>query len=60
VRAIDEFDKRKSSRAAGLPIDGQDDLRGRRDGAEIRAQIGFSGAVSEITDEQTDGQSTVS
>jgi hypothetical protein len=60
VSAIDEFDERKSSRAAGFPIDGQHDLRGRRHGAEVAAQVGFGGAVSEITDEQTDGQSTVS
>ena len=60
VRAIDEFDEREPSRAAGFPIDRQHDLRGRRDGAEVGAQVGFSRAVGEITDEQTDGQSTVS
>ena len=60
VRAIDEFDEGESPRTSGLPIDRQHDLRRRRHGAEVTAQIRFSGAVGEITDEQTDGQSTVS
>src|SRR5438093_9803266 len=60
VRAIDEFDEGESPRASGLPIDRQHDLRRRRNGAEVAAQIRFSGGVGEITDEQTDGQSTLS
>jgi hypothetical protein len=60
VRTVDEFYKRESSRATGFPVDGQHDLRRRRNRAEVRAQVCFSGAVGEITDEQTDGQSTVS
>jgi hypothetical protein len=60
VRAIDEFHERESARSTRFPVDWQHHLRGRRDRAEVRAQVCFSGAVGEITDEQTDGQSTVS
>jgi len=60
VTAILELDKRESPWTAGLAIDGQHNLRRRRHGAEVRAQIGFSGGVREITNEQTDGQSTLS
>jgi hypothetical protein len=60
VRAIHELDESESARSAGFPVDRQHDLRGRRDGAEVGTQVCFSGAVGEITDEQTDGQSTVS
>jgi hypothetical protein len=60
MRAVDEFDESEPAGAAGLPIDRQHDLRWRRHGAEVGAQIGFCGAVGKITDEQTDGQSTLS
>src|SRR5439155_20418828 len=58
VRAIDEFDKGEPARAPGFGMDREHDLRRRRDGTEIGAQVGFGRAVSEITDEQTDGQAT--
>src|SRR5262249_25185260 len=35
VRAVLELDEREPARAAGFTVDGQDNLRGRRDGAEI-------------------------
>jgi hypothetical protein len=60
VGAVDEFHEREPARATGFTVDRQHDLRGRCDRAEVRAQVCFSGAVGEITDEQTDGQSTVS
>jgi hypothetical protein len=60
MRAVDEFDESEPARAAGLPIDRQHDLRWRRHGAEVGAQVGFCSAVGKITDEQTDGQSTLS
>jgi hypothetical protein len=60
MSAIDELDERESTGASGFPIDRQHHLRGRRNGAEMRAEIRFSGAVREITNEQTDGQSTLS
>src|SRR5205085_5985047 len=60
VRAIDEFDEREPAGPSGFAINRQHDLRRRRDRAEVAAQVGFSGAVSKITNEQTDGQSTVS
>jgi hypothetical protein len=60
VRAVDELDESEPAWTAGFPIDGEDDLRRRRHGAEVGAQIGFCGAVGKITDEQTDGQSTLS
>jgi hypothetical protein len=60
VRAVDEFHERESARTTRFTVDWQHDLRGRRDRAEVRAQVCFCGAVGKITDEQTDGQSTVS
>src|SRR4029453_17612902 len=60
VGAVLEFDERESSRAAGFAVDRQHDLRRRRDGAEVASQVGFSGAVREIANEQTDGQSMLS
>ncbi len=45
--------------AAGFTVDRQDDLRRRRYGAEITAQLGFAGAVRQVADEQTDSQSTL-
>src|SRR6185295_8351966 len=60
VRAVDEFDECEPAGAAGLAIDRQHDLRRRRHRAEVGAQISFGGAVGKITDEQADGQSTLS
>jgi hypothetical protein len=60
MRAIEKLDERKAARAPGFPIDRQDDLRRRRDAAEVRTQVGFGRGVVEITNEQTDGQSTLS
>jgi len=60
VRAVEELDEREPARTPGFPVDRQHDLRRRRHGSEIAPQIGFGGAVSEITDEQTNGQSTLS
>src|SRR6185369_6635211 len=60
MRAIEKLDERKAARAPGLPIDRQDDLRRRRDAAKVRTQVGFGRGVVEITNEQTDGQSTLS
>src|SRR5439155_285028 len=53
VRAIREFHEREPAGTPGFTIDRQHDLRRRRDGAEIRAQVSFGRAVCEITDEQT-------
>ena len=58
--AIDELDEGEAAGTAGFPIDRQHDLGRRRHCPEVGAQIGFGGAVGEITDEQTDGQSTLS
>src|SRR6185295_7506473 len=60
VCAIGEFDEREPTRASGLAIDRQHDLRRRSDGPEVAPQIGFGGAVRKIPDEQTNGQSTIS
>jgi hypothetical protein len=60
VSAILEFDECESAGTARFAIDRQDDLRRRRDGAEIAAQISFGGAVRKIANEQADGQSTLS
>ena len=58
--AIEKLDECKTAWTAGFPIDRQDNLRRRRDAAEVRAQVGFGRGVVEITNEQTDGQSTLS
>ena len=60
VGTILEFNKRKASRPAGFAIDRQDDLGRRRDGTKVASQVGFSGAVGEVTNEQTDGQTVLS
>src|SRR6185295_490048 len=60
VSAIEELDERKAARSARFAIDGEHDLRGWRHGAEVRAKVGFGRGVVEITNEQTDGQSTLS
>ena len=60
VRAIEKLDERESARTTGFAIDRQHDLRRRRDRAEVGTQIRFGRAVREITNEQTDGQSTLS
>src|SRR5262249_37335332 len=58
--AVLELDKSEPTRTPGLTVYGQDDLRRRRHCTEIGAQVGFSGAVREIANEQADGQSTLS
>jgi hypothetical protein len=60
VRAILIFDEGKTSRPARLAIDRDDNLCGWCDGTEVAAQVGFSGGVRQIANEQTDGQSTLS
>src|SRR5262249_37155453 len=60
VAAVLELDEREAARPSRFTVDRQDDLSRRRHGAEIRSQVGFRGAVSEITDEQANGQSHVS
>src|SRR5262249_8173294 len=60
VRAVGKFHERKPTRTSGLAVDRQHDLRRRSDGSEVAPQIRFGGAVCEITDEQTNGQSTLS
>ena len=60
VRAVEEFHEGEPARPPGLAIDRQHDLRRRGDGAEVGPQVGFGRAVGEITDEQTNGQSTLS
>jgi hypothetical protein len=60
MSAVEELDEGEPARTARFPIDRQHDLRRRRHGSEVAPQIGFGGAVSEITDEQTNGQSTLS
>ena len=59
VGSFGELHEGKPPRPASLPIDRQHDLRRRRDAAEIRTQVCFGGAVRQIADEQTDGQSTL-
>src|SRR5262245_17764475 len=60
VRAVLELDEREPARAPGLAIDGQNDLGRGGHCAEVRTKVGFSRGVREITNEQTDGQSTLS
>src|SRR6185436_7807028 len=60
MSAIDELDEGEASGTAGFTVDRQHDLGRGRNRPEIRAQISFGGAVGKITDEQTDGQSTLS
>jgi len=60
MRAVLELDEREAARAAGLAIDGQDDLRRRRNGTEVASQVGFCGAVGEVSNEQADGQAVLS
>ena len=60
VRPIRIFHEREAARAAGLPVNRQDDLRGRRHGSEVGAKVGFGGSVRQIADEQTDSQSNLS
>mgnify|MGYP001582928252 CR=1 FL=1 len=60
VRTILEFHECEPTRTSRLAIDRQDDLRRRRNGAEVGSEIRFSRAVRKIADEQTDSQSTLS
>jgi hypothetical protein len=60
MSAIDELDEREPAGASGFPIDRQHHLRGRSNRAEMRTEIRFRSRVREITNEQTDGQSTLS
>ena len=59
VRAIGEFDERESPRTAGLAVDWQHHLRGRRNRSEICPEIRFGRALRQIANEQTDSQSTL-
>jgi len=60
VRAILEFNEREAARAARLAVDGQHDLRRCRNGTEVASQVGFCGAVGEVSNEQADGQTVIS
>ena len=59
VRAVEKLDERKTARPTGLAVDRQHDVRRRRDGAEVRAQVGFSGGVGQVADEEADSQSSL-
>jgi hypothetical protein len=59
VRAFGEFDEGETTGATCFPVDGQDDLRRRGDGAEMGAEVGLGRAVRQVTDEQTDSQFSV-
>ena len=60
VAAILEFDERETTRTAGFTIDGQHDLRWRCNRTEVASQVGFCGAVGEVSNEQADGQAVLS
>jgi len=60
VAAVLELDERKAAWAAGFAIDGKDYLRRWRNATEVASQVGFCGAVGEVTNEQTDGQAVLS
>ncbi len=60
VGTIHEFDEREPAGATCFPVNGEHDLGRRRDGAEIGAQVRFSRAVRQVTDEQPDSQSVIS
>jgi hypothetical protein len=60
VGAIEKLDKRKAARTTSLAVYREHDLGGWCNSAEIRTQIRFGRAVREVTNEQTDGQSTLS
>jgi hypothetical protein len=60
VRAIQKLHERETTRTTGFAIDRQHDLRWWCDFSEVGTEIRFGRAVREITNEQTDGQSTLS
>jgi hypothetical protein len=49
--AVVVVDEGKSAGPAGVAIGGNDNLHGVADGAEVLADIDFSGAIGEIPDE---------
>src|SRR5206468_13094954 len=59
VCAIQVFHECKPPGSSGLAIDWQDDLRWRRNGAEVGSEIPFGRGVRKIADKQTDSQSTL-
>jgi hypothetical protein len=60
MSALAELDEGKPSGAAGLAIDGENHLGRRSHRAKVRAQFRFRRVVRQVTDEQSDGQSTLS
>src|SRR5262249_29903693 len=60
VGAILKLHERESAWAAGLAIDWQHHLRGCRNATEVASQVGFCGAVGEVSNEQADGQAVLS
>jgi hypothetical protein len=60
VRPFEVLDEREPTRPARLAVDGQHDLRGRRDASEVGAQIGLGRGIRQIANEQTDSQSALS
>ena len=59
LRAVEKLDERKTARPARLAVDRQDDLEGGATAPKYGAQIGFSGGVGQIADEQADSQSSL-
>jgi hypothetical protein len=54
--AVGELDEREATRTAGLAIDRHGNVGRLGDGRKVSAKVGFTCAVREVPDEQTDCQ----
>jgi hypothetical protein len=56
---LGEFDERKATWTAGLPVHGHHDVRWFGDGCEVGAEVGLACPVGKVPDEETDCQSSL-